>query len=246
MLNLDWMKIKNACLYLFDTPIMHLFGEAFTPPEQLYLKAVLKDGKSRSIPSLYQQTALSDVFQILSKEEIKGTSFVLFPLFYNETIYGMLLCDLTDALFTNGEFLVNQMSSATRMIHLLHMNEEIQKQLEESLSVLKENNIALETLSNSDALTGILNRRGFYHAAEAFLDDKQSAGLETIVLYVDMNNLKIINDRYGHEEGDFSLHLIGHILQETMGEHGIAGRIGGDEFPVSFSVLLLHQMKSHA
>jgi len=45
-----------------------------------------------------------------------------------------------------------------------------------------------------------------------------------------MNNLKIINDRYGHEEGDFSLKFIAEALSGVMQEHGIAGRIGGDEF----------------
>lgn len=45
-----------------------------------------------------------------------------------------------------------------------------------------------------------------------------------------MNNLKIINDRYGHEEGDFSIKLISDILSDEMKNGGIAGRIGGDEF----------------
>ena len=45
-----------------------------------------------------------------------------------------------------------------------------------------------------------------------------------------MNNLKIINDRYGHEEGDHSLKLIGTFLKEMVSEQGVAGRIGGDEY----------------
>ena len=45
-----------------------------------------------------------------------------------------------------------------------------------------------------------------------------------------MNNLKIINDRYGHDEGDFSLRLIANILTDTIGDKGIIGRIGGDEY----------------
>ena len=45
-----------------------------------------------------------------------------------------------------------------------------------------------------------------------------------------LNNLKIINDRYGHEEGDFSLKAIADRLAEAAGSEGVAGRIGGDEF----------------
>ena len=53
---------------------------------------------------------------------------------------------------------------------------------------------------------------------------------QTMAAYVDMNNLKVINDRYGHEDGDFSLQLIGKILTSFVGDGGIVGRIGGDEF----------------
>ena len=51
-----------------------------------------------------------------------------------------------------------------------------------------------------------------------------------------MNNLKIINDRYGHEEGDYSLHTIAEILAEIVQKEqtgdGVVARIGGDEFCV--------------
>ena len=45
-----------------------------------------------------------------------------------------------------------------------------------------------------------------------------------------MNNLKIVNDQYGHEEGDFSLKLIGQFLSDAAKDYGITGRIGGDEY----------------
>ena len=56
-----------------------------------------------------------------------------------------------------------------------------------------------------------------------------------MVLYVDMNNLKIINDRYGHEDGDFALRTIADILTEIVGDRGIAARIGGDEYACALS-----------
>ena len=141
-----------------------------------------------------------------------------------------MLCDLTDKVFENGEFLTNQLSSAVKMIHLLNENEKIQQQLEESLITLRENNIELDHLSKSDMLTGILNRRGFYDEAEKFLETNRKAGKQCLVIYVDMNNLKVINDRYGHEEGDYALKTIGQILLQTLRSEGLAGRIGGDEF----------------
>lgn len=228
--NLDWLDIKNAYVYTFKHPIMHLDKEQFQPPKNLYLKAVLKDGEVSAIPAMKQKVSVRDIFDNhhMLREERK--SYVCMPLFSNEMLYGLILCDLTEAVFANGEFLLNHMSSAAKMILLLQANEQIQQQLEESLAVLKENNIALDNLSKSDSLTGILNRRGFYAEAEKRIAAGEQNNRSFLVLYVDMNNLKIINDRYGHEEGDFALSLISRILTEEMGTDGIAGRIGGDEF----------------
>lgn len=227
--HLNWLDIKNGYVYLFEKPMMHLHKEPFSLPKHMYLKAVLEDGKVRGIPVTRQRKRISDIYHnadIVSERY----SLVLLPLFSNEFLYGVILCDLTEKMFDNGEFLVNQMGSAVKMIQLLRANGKIQQKLEESLVTLRENNIALDNLSKSDSLTGILNRRGFQDAAEEFLNKNRQTVQKTLVAYVDMNNLKIINDRYGHEDGDFSLKVIGDMLVDVVGKNGIAGRIGGDEF----------------
>lgn len=228
--NLEWMEIRNAYVYTFKDPVMHLVREQFSPPRQLYLKAVLRDGVVSSVPYLRQEIRLKDIYYNNFIDKEKKYSYVCMPLFSSEMLYGILLCDLTESVFVNGEFLINQMSSAAKMITLLKANEQIQQKLEDSLTVLRENNIALDTLSKSDGLTGILNRRGFYTEAEKIIEESRKTGGNLLAIYVDMNNLKIINDRYGHEEGDFSIKLISDILSEEMRDVGIAGRIGGDEF----------------
>ncbi len=227
--NLEWLEIRNACVYLFEKPMVHLCGEEFVLPDYMLLKVVLRDGIVQNIPAPRQKKKVAEFYgngDIACGRE----TMVVLPLFSNEVLYGILLCDLTEKLFENGEFLTNQMSSAVRMIDLLKANEKMKQRLEESLVTLRENNIVLDNLSKSDGLTGILNRRGFYAAAENFMEKNRETGEETLLAYIDMNNLKIINDRYGHEEGDFSLKLIGRMLVDAVGERGIAGRIGGDEF----------------
>lgn len=227
--NLSWLDIHRGYVYMFEKPLTHLHKETFVLPGHMYMKAVLEGGKVHTVPVTHQRKRIDELYHH-SDMESGRYSMVLLPLFSNEFLYGVLLCDLTEKLFDNGEFLVNQMSAAVKMIELLRSNEKIQQQLEESLVTMRENNIALDNLSKSDSLTGILNRRGFQDAAEEFLEKNRKKGRMTLVAYVDMNNLKIINDRYGHEEGDFSLKRIGEILVETVAEKGIAGRIGGDEF----------------
>lgn len=228
--NLDWVNIRNAYIYTFEKPIMHLYKEVFSVPKVLYLKAYLHDGRAAAVPSIEQKLSIGDIFHNRFMSDENKYNLVLMPLFSNEMLYGLILCDLTNSLFVNGEFLVYQMGSAAKVITLLRTNEEIQQQLEESLATLHANNIALDTLSKLDGLTGILNRRGFYDVAQKIIDKNKKIGAPVLAIYVDMNNLKIINDRYGHEDGDFSLKLISDTLVESVEGKGVAGRIGGDEF----------------
>lgn len=229
LINLGFLQIKNASVYIFEKPVTHLDKEVFTPPAYVYLKAVLQNGKVQNVPSIEQKIKTSDIFYREAAKDADVPS-VLFPLFFNELIYGVMLFDLEEPVFNNGEFLVNQMSAAAKMIDLLKSNEAIQQQLEESMAALRENNIELDNLSRYDALTGIYNRRGFMDSAEKMYEDAKAQKQNLLVLYADMNNLKIINDRYGHEEGDFSIKLIADVLKSLISWQGIVGRIGGDEY----------------
>lgn len=226
--NLNWLQVRNAGIYSFETPITHLFSDPFRAPEELYLKAVLKEGEVHVIPAIEQKRKLSDIF--VDNMGIQRDCMIIFPLFFNEILEGVILCEMTENIFESGEFLVNHLSSAAKMIDLLRSNQKIQQELEDSLVVLRENNIVLDNLSKSDSLTGIWNRRGLYEEGQRVAEQCHQQGRDVLVVYVDMNNLKIINDRYGHEEGDFSLKAIADRLVEAAGSHGIAGRIGGDEF----------------
>lgn len=243
--HLGWLDIQNAYIYVFKKPVMHLEHEVLEIPDKLYLKAVRSDGVVTSVLGAQQQRFTDDIFRD-SQMGQETASLVVLPLFSNEMLYGILICDMTEKLFENGEFLVNQMGAAIRMLELLKSNEQIQRQLEESLITLKENNIVLDTLSKSDALTGIMNRRGFYQAGAALLEKNKQAGGRTLVAYIDMNNLKIINDRYGHDEGDFSIRLISDLLAETAGSTGLVGRVGGDEFALVMPVLPAEEACEHA
>lgn len=98
------------------------------------------------------------------------------------------------------------------------------------MAILQKNNIMLDNLSKQDPLTGIMNRRGFFDRSLQLLKECEEQKRTATVFYADMNSLKIINDRYGHDEGDFSLKTIGDILIKSVGDNGIVGRIGGDEY----------------
>lgn len=112
---LDFAGIRNAALYLFREPILHLSGEPFFCPEKVYLKTVLVNGSVHSISLPHQKMRVKDIFRYPGIPHDQF-SMVLLPLFSNEFLYGLVLCDLTENLFSNGEFLLNQMSSAAKFL----------------------------------------------------------------------------------------------------------------------------------
>ncbi|MGO5308180.1 diguanylate cyclase domain-containing protein [Agathobacter sp. LCP21S3_B2] len=227
---LSWLGIENADLYIFAQPIMHLDKEEFVTPNHVYLMASLRKGEVKNTRVGRKRRRTSDIFRG-SIFEYGGNVKVVFPIFSNENLYGLFLCDMSEQIYNNGEFVVGQLGSAAKMLHMLKVNQDIQNEYERTLVALKENNIALDALAKSDGLTGILNRRGFMEAAEKRLMKNRANNIVSLVGYVDMNNLKIVNDRYGHDEGDFSIQHISNTLDELF-KDGVVGRLGGDEFGI--------------
>ena len=83
-------------------------------------------------------------------------------------------------------------------------------------------------LSTTDPLTGILNRRAFQIAVEEELRKKTPG----IFIFIDVDNFKIYNDTYGHNNGDFCLKHFAKTMKSCFPEDSIIGRYGGDEFVV--------------
>lgn len=90
----------------------------------------------------------------------------------------------------------------------------------------------LHTLSITDELTGLYNRRGFLVLAEQQLKLSDRAKQGIFLLYADMDRLKVINDECGHKEGDNAIIEIAKILKATYRSSDVVARIGGDEFVV--------------
>ena len=89
----------------------------------------------------------------------------------------------------------------------------------------------LQSLSLIDDLTGLHNRRGFLALAEQQLRVIRRKGAALLV-YVDLDDLKLINDNHGHLEGNRALIALAEILRLTFRQSDILARIGGDEFCV--------------
>jgi diguanylate cyclase (GGDEF)-like protein len=90
--------------------------------------------------------------------------------------------------------------------------------------------------SDSDPLTGLLNRRGFDEAVEGVLSSAHPSDTHLAVLMVDLDDFKRINDSRGHEAGDRVLLAVADLLREHVPSTGAVCRAGGEEFLIALTI----------
>lgn len=101
----------------------------------------------------------------------------------------------------------------------------------------KQSSISLEYLATHDSLTGVYNRREFERKLREGLSlaEQQQSGLT--LLYMDLDQFKVVNDTCGHKAGDILIKQLSQQLRDAVGNRGMMARLGGDEF----GILLLNE-----
>ncbi|HEV8389957.1 MAG TPA: diguanylate cyclase [Dongiaceae bacterium] len=111
----------------------------------------------------------------------------------------------------------------------LFLLRELTDQLAVALAQAEEQ-ASLAKLSQTDALTGLLNRRGFEARLKDAVAAARIAGGGGALVYVDLDNFKQINDRHGHAQGDAALRAAAELLRRSVRAGDLVARLGGDEF----------------
>jgi diguanylate cyclase (GGDEF)-like protein len=119
----------------------------------------------------------------------------------------------------------------TGQLHREHLQLLADKLYQKNMELEKANE-RLRSLSLTDELTGLNNRRGFSILANGLFKFARRAGHQLCMLYIDMDSLKHINNTFGHVEGDTALNHFARILTETFRDSDVIARMGGDEFAV--------------
>lgn len=151
-------------------------------------------------------------------DEDRRHSFIFMNLFFKKEKFGYILYDIGPKDEIIYETLRGQIGSAVEGAILV-------EELERS-------NKALHHMSLNDELTGLLNRRGFFKEADDFMVQANFNNNEFLLMYIDLDGLKQINDTYGHEEGDRAIAVAADIIKDTFHPDDIIARLSGDEFVV--------------
>ncbi len=222
-------EVTSCYLLTTNKPITYHKDQPLRLPGAMYLRAYKNGSEVVELPRAKQRISIHELFRNAYYSE-ERKNYVLVDIYSRELQYGILVCDMPYRYFHYLEMLCYQISIAMKIKELFSVQEKLLEDKEDMLQKLERENLLLDDISNKDELTGILNRRGFITKVGNMMQNPALAGKKAVMVYADLNYLKLINDRYTHEEGNYAIRSCAAALESSMGASGVAGRIGGDEF----------------
>lgn len=206
-----WDSISQHILDLTDTD-----DDQDIKPDEMLLKLAIRDGKRLAECHFKKKYLLPE--HICSQSD---AAYLYTPLYFGGRSFG----------YTALAFENNRIDYRFQLIHwFLNVNQMLAR-----ICGARETSILvthLEDIYTKDALTGLHNKHGYLRLEEILLHEA-AANKSTVTCFVfDMDNLKYINDNFGHSEGDFAIQVIGHALSGSVRPNDVCARFSGDEFYV--------------
>jgi len=184
-------------------------------PDRLNVEFAYVDGEIRNTEGV-QADSLFPMFDY----EKGGADFLFMPLHFRNQTVGCFV--IRNAVYLmEKQFLFQIVNTLTSAMENLHKKE-----------TLEYMNQMLSELYVRDTMTGMYNRLGYQTYACRLFDQKKRERENLLILFVDMDRLKYINDNYGHEHGDFAIKTISGAILHHCPKGAVPVRTGGDEFLV--------------
>lgn len=163
--------------------------------------------KDRMLPALFAETPFSNVFFIT-------------PLHFQDRNFGYIALSCDGYIGSSIIFNTWKMNISTALENI---------RVRSKLTLYSS---MLERMYIRDPLTNLYNRRGALGKAAELFETARSRGKKVFVLAADLDGLKVINDKYGHYEGDNAIVQVGNALNRVAKHRELCARFGGDEFEV--------------
>ena len=182
--------------------------------EQMEVFAHLQNGEARPGGTFPSKALLPPI----ELDDSKSHVYLFIPLHIEEKSVGY-------AIFIDE---LRNLYNQTLYTWARHVSQDLDR-VHQSIR-LEELNKKLTVASMTDALTGLNNRTGYDALAFPCLKRCQEEGKLSSMIFADINRMKLINDKYGHLQGDIALQTVANAIKMTMPSDWIAVRYGGDEF----------------
>lgn len=192
-----------------------LFEKEQTEDKEGYDNIVYVITRNNYTKMTRSRTALIENLNLDIKNE--NQIFLFSALHMDKDTYGYAIAPYADNYMKNNLHRALMDSLALSLVNIRQR---------ENLSRL---NDKLQSLYVQDQMTGLYNRFGYMNQAELYL---QKYDGEVYLFYMDMDNLKVINDKYGHGMGDKAIQGMAYAIKKVFGQDSICVRMGGDEFLV--------------
>lgn len=161
---------------------------------------------------------IDSLFPMFDHPEKGGMDFLFMPLHFRQYTIGYFV--IRNAVYLlEKQYLFKVMNVLTSAMRNLYEKEKLGYM-----------NQILADMNVKDAMTGLYNRLGFQKLVCSLFDERKSKGENLLIMFVDMDRLKYINDNFGHDYGDSAIRIIASTIMEHCGKNDIPVRNGGDEF----------------
>ena len=215
--------VDSSFVYTFEKPIIHDPESEWKLPETILLRAYNDGDKLAAVTGEACKLPSSRIITNQYTPNGRNRIMVVSPLFMNEEQYGVIVCEMENEYFTYIYSITPQICSAIKLTNLV-------AKLESSLDAAQSRNNVLNRMSMIDELTGVYNRRGFFVSANRILKAPENEGRQAAIIFGDLDNLKKVNDTFGHDDGDYAIVSCAEFLKKSLRTTDVVGRIGGDEF----------------
>jgi diguanylate cyclase (GGDEF)-like protein len=227
------IDIRTCFIAAYGSEIRHTRDEEWTIPGSAEMMLAFVGGERVSMKS--SEAVFSPAENFIPPALLPRSQrhvLVAESMYFREEQTGYLLFEPGTRDMTIYETFCILLSNVLKGSRLLSARQKAEERLRLVMAELEEYNQKLSGLSQTDDLTGLYNRRAFLSLGLQNLALARRMGRPGNVFFADLDGLKMINDTYGHHEGDHAIRQAGRILTETFRHMDIIARLGGDEFSV--------------
>lgn len=212
-------KFEHYYICLFKEPLTTENLNTFVYPAEIMMAFGFENGH---IYESYWFEADQMMPGNLMKDN-EQVELIYYPIVFGPTHYGYHISSVSSATKPMFRTIKEQVANTLERL-------KVHEKLKEYNRQLVSYNEKLSTMAISDTLTNVFNRRGIYDNFERLTTSPSNYINKIGIVYGDIDNLKPINDVYGHQEGDKAIVAIANILKKSLRGPDILGRVGGDEF----------------